>query len=899
LSTEDTSQTVPLELQQFLSCIFEPDDNVLIRPVETWIDRDRKRSRVVFKEIRHRLVRHLLSKAPIWYLLIRMAERERANLFFGVCPRGSGKGSFDRAFHIRVVRVLWADLDHCTAEEAQQRCEAASLPRATVVIQSGHGIHLYWRLTEPLLIDDAGDPLPVHKEFIEQGEGKKKKVRSYVEVHGERIYEFLPDSRGRDSHSKNPLFPRLSPKALRVQDILYGIAAKIRGDHTFDLARILRLPATLNRKNQRNGQEPTPCTLLECHPERRYPITLFEPLAQDSPTKVERDKVAQVRLPPPRNLTTPRLHKLTDYINRCAAAEVGQRSGADFRLCCHAIGNGYDKEEIWNQVSNVGKFAERGRDYFDLTWANAEDDVRTSIYRRCAKRSTKPQANTSCGETASCTNGDASLADGVPREEQPDEAEDDPHRLARLFKDDYIALVYWQAEWYWWDGLAYRRLSPEELRARLCARIKKEFDRLAALAVARWEDNQGCDDAGNPIPKPVARKVSTKLVNDAVQALGGLAILDFSINPPSWLGEGHPPLEPVDLITCKNGLLHVPSVFTDGTDLFPHTPAFFSMNALDYNFEGPAAPTQWLAFLRKTWPDDQQSIDTVQEWFGYCLTPDTSQQKILMIVGPKRSGKGTIARVQRALIGINNTASPTLASLGTNFGLWPLMNKTLAIISDARLSGRTDVAQVTERLLSISGEDAQTIDRKYLTPATVKLLVRFMILTNELPRLSDPSGALVGRIVLIRQTLSWYGKEDRKLTSTLLAELPAILFWSLDGWARLNARGHFIQPESGAELITDLEDLTSPIGAFIREFCLVGPEYRTGIDDLYTLWTTWCETKGRKEHGTCQTFGRDLRAALPHIRVRQPRTGQVTRIRVYEGIRGKDVDELARDAQEG
>jgi len=34
----------------------------------------------------------------------------------------------------------------------------------------------------------------------------------------------------------------------------------------------------------------------------------------------------------------------------------------------------------------------------------------------------------------------------------------------------------------------------------------------------------------------------------------------------------------------------------------------------------------------------------LQDWFGYTLSPDTSQQKMLMIVGPTRSGKGTIGR---------------------------------------------------------------------------------------------------------------------------------------------------------------------------------------------------------------------------------------------------------------
>ena len=39
-----------------------------------------------------------------------------------------------------------------------------------------------------------------------------------------------------------------------------------------------------------------------------------------------------------------------------------------------------------------------------------------------------------------------------------------------------------------------------------------------------------------------------------------------------------------------------------------------------------------------------------------------------------------------------------------------------------------------ERLLSISGEDTLTIDRKYRDPWTGRLPTRFMILTNELPQ---------------------------------------------------------------------------------------------------------------------------------------------------------------------
>src|SRR5262249_54382452 len=152
-----------------------------------------------------------------------------------------------------------------------------------------------------------------------------------------------------------------------------------------------------------------------------------------------------------------------------------------------------------------------------------------------------------------------------------------------------------------------------------------------------------------------------------------------------------------------------PSIIDGKRARLQPTPRFFSPNVLEYDFNPSApAPGEWLRFLGRLWPDDPQSVETLAEWFGYCLTADTRQQKILFVVGPKRSGKGTIARVLRSLVGEDNVAGPTLSSLSGNFGLMPLLGKPVAIISDARLSGRTDTAAVVEQLLAISGEDART-----------------------------------------------------------------------------------------------------------------------------------------------------------------------------------------------
>ena len=140
------------------------------------------------------------------------------------------------------------------------------------------------------------------------------------------------------------------------------------------------------------------------------------------------------------------------------------------------------------------------------------------------------------------------------------------------------------------------------------------------------------------------------------------------------------------------------------------------------------------------WGDDETAIALLQEYFGYVLCGRLDMQKMLMLIGPTRSGKGTIARVLTKLMGgRRNVAGPTLASMSTNFGLSPLIGKPLAIISDARL-GNVPSHTVVERLLSITGEDPLDIDRKYREHWTGKLPTRFVVMTNELPKFSDSSG---------------------------------------------------------------------------------------------------------------------------------------------------------------
>ena len=184
-------------------------------------------------------------------------------------------------------------------------------------------------------------------------------------------------------------------------------------------------------------------------------------------------------------------------------------------------------------------------------------------------------------------------------------------------------------------------------------------------------------------------------VTDALRAIGHIA---ETVQPPVWLrGSRTEPIIAGQIVPLANGILTFAT-----RELEPHTPELFELHVLPFAYD-PAAPTptRWLRFLAELWPDDEESQRTLAEWFGYVLSSDTAQQKMYLLVGPKRSGKGTIARVLTGLLGAHNTAAPTLAGLTQNFGLQTLIGKPVAVISDARLGSRADNMIAVERVASL------------------------------------------------------------------------------------------------------------------------------------------------------------------------------------------------------
>jgi putative DNA primase/helicase len=588
--------------------------------------------------------------------------------------------------------------------------------------------------------------------------------------------------------------------------------------------------------------------------------------SSDPPPAADAGPCAAAHRPPPGKGKEPgdnRQRRAAAYLARIPGAVSGQR-GHDqtFHAACVLVkGFGLTIDEArpllhdWNK-SCAPPWTQAELEH-KLKSAAAAPDARPREYLLAPDRN--PPSQRLAARIASPALPSPAVAGKGEHEARPccpPGQEANPHRLASLFLNQRFAfpggigLRFWREEFHDWDGSAYRRISTAEIRAQLAAFLAREFERLYLLESERWlspaqrpADHKAAEAPRRP-PRPIA--VTTRLIGDVVQAIAGSVLVRQADCPaqPAWVegfpesarglasagasaplpveGEdaaavavaplaaidslGPPPWPAAEILPARNALVHLPSFVKRVCCTVPPSPRFFNAFSLDYDFD-PAAkpPVEWLAFLRSIWGSESESIDCLQEWFGYLLTADTRQQKILMMVGPKRSGRGTIARVLKAVTGASNVVNPTLSTLARPFGLSALIDKPVAIFPDARLSSRPDNAAIVECLLSISGEDDQTIDRKHLAAWTGRLPTRFVLISNELPRLKDASGALASRLIILRFTRSFYDQEDTGLFDRLRRELPGILLWAVAGWQRLRLRGRFIQPRSARDLVAAMD----------------------------------------------------------------------------------------------
>jgi putative DNA primase/helicase len=448
--------------------------------------------------------------------------------------------------------------------------------------------------------------------------------------------------------------------------------------------------------------------------------------------------------------------------------------------------------------------------------------------------------------------------------------------VQRHCREDATTVVwFWQGEFWRWNGKHYAPQPKEVIKGHVTAFLAK---------AQRWV---GPGQTTQFTPQK-------RHVEEVLYFLESGLALGVEYQPPMWLGSREGATE---WIAFANGVVNVLTgeVREPSPDLWVHS-------ALSFDWDPHAECPAWEKFLDEVFPDDSESKQFIEEWMGYCMTEETRFQKGAMLIGEKRSGKGTITNVLRQLVGAGSY-------IGLSFDTWvpnensrqPLIGKRVGVFADVRFKqGRAygssyDPGGINHisagLLLNITGEDPLSIPRKFIGPWDGQLRLKLMLISNEVPNLNDASGVLPSRFIKVRFAKSFFGREDVNLRGKLAAELSGIAARCVAAYQRLCTRGRFIQPFSATALEHAVLAASDPFAAMALECFEADHEGMVIKTVAYSHFEWWCEHNGRldlKRSIPVNKFGSRLRDVdgFNHIyesRPRQPNGSQGPR--VWLGIR--------------
>lgn len=399
---------------------------------------------------------------------------------------------------------------------------------------------------------------------------------------------------------------------------------------------------------------------------------------------------------------------------------------------------------------------------------------------------------------------------------------DSAHSFQRLH---HPHLLSFQEIWLTYKAGAYARVEDETIKSH----IKKFCERAYELATTATTPPQYSAVPFNPKSHDV-NEIYFMLQKEVHKP-------SDTMSPPCWLDKRAGP-DPLDLISMANGILN-----TRTLELLPMTPKFFTLNALPVAYDKDAPPpTRWLQFLNEVFAGDAELIALFQERTGHIIGGDTEKlQKVFLMIGPPRGGKGTAMNITECLVGEAYTGNVSISGMATQFGQQQLIGKRYEKVTDMDTSDKKTLSAAGNFINRVSGFDTITIPRKFKDDWVGKLRCVIEKATNQIPDYGTNTPAMLARIIVLPFPISFLGREQDDLLAVLKTELPGILNWALIGLARLRENKKFSVCEASLEAKRTLVYKSNAIGGFVAEWCDVGDGFICDKDLLYDAYCEFAE----------------------------------------------------------
>ncbi|ORA63894.1 MULTISPECIES: phage/plasmid primase, P4 family [Mycobacteroides] len=274
------------------------------------------------------------------------------------------------------------------------------------------------------------------------------------------------------------------------------------------------------------------------------------------------------------------------------------------------------------------------------------------------------------------------------------------------------------------------------------------------------------------------------------------------------------------MMNCRNGMVDLTTL-----TLLPHGSKYQSIRQLAVSWDEDATCPKFSA-----WLEDRvgaQQVPAFLEAFSQFLDEGRVPSKALLLFGPNRSGKSTVLRIAKELVG-NNVSAVTLQQLadgqgGGGFAVAELFGRALNVCPDLPKDHIADLSAFKR----VTGDDPITASKKYGAMLTFRANSQFMLSANTLPTVPAAEGtSYLSRVVPVAFLKTYLGFENPAIEDELLEELPGILVMLAKARQARLQRGPGWEPVHPA-VAQHFAAESDRVARFISSCCVVGVKTAT------------------------------------------------------------------------
>lgn len=316
------------------------------------------------------------------------------------------------------------------------------------------------------------------------------------------------------------------------------------------------------------------------------------------------------------------------------------------------------------------------------------------------------------------------------------------------------------------------------------------------------------------------------------------------------------------LMAFSNGIvnLNTGSILPEGEDT--GKTYFFAQVPHDFPTAPPSCPLAE-KFLFEVACGDADTVRLLLETIGACLYRKAVLRGVFILVGDTVNGKSTFLKWLNFILGPDNVSNLKLHDLNKQFMTINLLGK-LANLGDDIGDGYIKDSDIIK---NVATSDTIVADIKHRTPIVFSPYATQVFTSNFLPRISDPTGAVQNRLVIVPFNAK-FTTPNLNMLEELCTEDAAqwALYWGALYFSEAVKRKSYTLPAASREAAKEYAESNNPILMFIREQ-YDEPEELDGksVKEVYDLFVEFCRSETISPFGRL-TFTRRLVVMVENIK---------------------------------